>query len=180
MWTTICLLAWGRGFTHWKYVAYAITPKCSTFWSAMSFALRIGSTPSFLPPSIPSRRLRSRRYITRNKSIGKLTVGCRLDAYRFVYCAPMQTDRYWFYRKPEPGRPNSSRCCIIPCRRSNRSTRIDFILKKRRRTFVARSFHREKGRLTVKFCTGWWGNCEFTHRNVAWKPGEPSFMKYDK
>lgn len=33
--------------------------------------------------------------------------------------------------------------------------------------------------LTVKLLTGL-SSREFTHRKVAWKPGEPGFMKYDK
>lgn len=36
----------GRSGTHWKWAAYAITPKCSTFLSAMSFADSTGWTPA--------------------------------------------------------------------------------------------------------------------------------------
>ncbi|KAL0128356.1 hypothetical protein PUN28_003562 [Cardiocondyla obscurior] len=103
----------------------------------MSFAFKIGSTPSFLPPSMPYRK--------DVKLISEYIFN--LMQAKPTYILPI---------------------CKL-CSHAEESV-----------TSFSYCYQDASSPLTVKFRTEVCDNCELTHRSVAWKPGEPSFMKYDK
>lgn len=164
-----------RGRTHWKLAAYAMTPRCSTSLLAISLALRIGSTPSRLPPWMPGAEWCQPCESTLLPTVQSLNA--RIWSVPVLRLLSQLSGSKAISLKPGTGPPRdltreqrARPSFQSRCKRTNRCESLRHMLKQ---------YHSGR-KPTVKLCTGFCGIWLLTQRSVAWKPGEFSFMKYDR